>query len=425
MQPPTPLRRIILNNLIWLSASLLLALFVWVIAIAQTDPPVTWRHSGIPIRLTPPPGLIIVNNSGVVSAAVQVRAPTSERINISADEIEVWADLSDLTPGEHTIPLRSQINAPRAAVANITPRQITITLEVEAVQLKPVTVQIISQPSLVYTASEPVLETRQVEVRGPASRVEQVTSVQVSLALEGLRASFADNVRAVPVNAEGEVVSGVTVASELIGVQVEIEPRSDLREVRVQPNLIDELPDGYILTPDFDYNPKSAVLSGSAVLLNALPGTLFTEAISLAGRTSSFEVIVPLDLPSPNLLVVTGRTVTVTVGIIPLTVSRQFDRIPIDLIGQDDALEYTLSAETVTVLVTGPQPLLDTLTSDEISVVVDVSGVQANSEIAITLVASLGESTSAINVSVLPAQVDVIVGSADTFTPEATPAVSG
>jgi YbbR domain-containing protein len=209
------------------------------------------------------------------------------------------------------------------------------------------------------------------------------------------------------VDADGQPVAGVTVDPQTVHVHIDIEPRSDVREVRVQPNIVGELAEGYVLTPAFDYTPQTVVVSGPAEVLESLPGTFFTAPISLSDKTSSFETTVPVELPDPRLVIVTGRTVTVTVGIDTQTITRQFDNIPVELIGQKTDLEYHTITSEVTVLVTGPQPLLNELNVNDLSVLVDVSGLNAGDNAQLVPDASIADGELVVTTSVLPALIDV------------------
>ncbi len=124
-------------------------------------------------------------------------------------------------------------------------------------------------------------------------------------------------------------------------------------------------------------------------MLANLPGTFFTAPISLSDKTSSFEVTVPVELPDTRLTVVTGRTITVTVGIDTQTITRQFDHIPVEFIGSKTELNYHSATTEVTVLVTGPQPLLNQLSENDLSVLVDVSGLNAGDSAQLAPVASI------------------------------------
>ncbi|MBE2272279.1 MAG: hypothetical protein IAE80_28850 [Anaerolinea sp.] len=422
----SPIQRLILTNLAWFGASLLVAFMVWMIAVAQTDPFEQWRMAErVPIRISPDSGLIVTNLDDIsTTASLRLRAQQSMRPLIAVDDILVWADLSGLGPGEHTIQLQYRVAPQRnAVVLDISPRQITVDLELEESKLIPVTEELTSEPALAYSLEGITFDELLVTVRGPESLVSQVVEAHVPLDLAGMRVQFEDDVRPIPVDADGNPVQGVTLEPSSVHVDVNIQPRSDVREVRVQPNIVGELPDGYVLTGTFDYEPKVVVVSGPANLLEAMPGTIFTQPIDLSSRTSSFSVDVALELPDPRLVLLSGGVVTVTVGVDTQMTTRQFDRLPVDVIGEREGLTYRLAAEEVTVLITGAQPIVESLSAQDVSVIVDVSSFTAPGTYQLSLSASIGRGQSAVTIALLPEGIDVEILPAATpeITPEATP----
>jgi YbbR domain-containing protein len=398
----------LISNLFWFLGSLLLAFIVWMFATSQSDPFVQWRLSErVPIHVAPDPGLIITNQSEYPSAvAVQLQAPRSVEQLLAPDDVIITADLAGLGPGDHIVRLKWDV-ARQAQVVAISPQQITVRLEVQESQLKPVRVNIVTQPPIVYTVDEPVLDVRQVTVSGPASRVAQVVEVIAPVSLENQRTTYEDDVRVTPYDADGRPVTGVTLDPQTVHVRIPIDQRSDVRELRVQPNIVGQLAPGYVLTQAFDYDPKTVVVSGPAAVLNNLPGTISTEPISLSDKTTSFEITVPVELPDPRLTIVTGRTVTYRIGIETMSITRQFDQIPVIMVGEQPGLDYTTATNEVTVLVTGPQPLLNELTEDDLSVQVDVSGLSAGESAQLAPTASILDSGEVVTTSVLPAMIDV------------------
>lgn len=418
MQNRPTLRRTIITNLLWFLGSLVLAFFVWLLATSQADPFVQWRQPNLPIHLTPDDGLIITNQNALPNvAAAQLRAPQSVRQLFVSDDIIISANLEGLGPGQHVVPLQWDV-ARQASVVDISPRQVTVELEVLQSQLKPVTVNIVAQPPMVYSMGEPILDMRQVEVSGPASGVGRVAEVVASVSLDAQRSNFEGDIRVTPVDIDGNTVTGVTLDPQIVHVSIAIQPRSGVREVRVQPNIVGELPDGYVLTGEFDYNPKTIVVSGPETVLNNLPGSISTAPIDLSDKTSSFEVTVPVELPDERLVLVSGRAITVTVGISTQTITRQFDHIPVEFIGSRIDLEYSTVNDEVTVLLTGPQPLLSQLTENDLSVLVDVSNLEAGESEQIAPIVSLLDSNVVVTSSVLPAQIDVEARVAQESTPE-------
>ena len=147
MQNQQPFRRVVLSNVFWFLGSLVLAFVVWMLATSQSDPFVQWRLSDrVPIHVTPDNGLIITNQNEFLStASVQLQGPRSVEQLLAPDDVIVSADLTGLGPGEHTVKLQWK-TARQAAVVAISPSQITVELETQESQLKPVRVNILSQP---------------------------------------------------------------------------------------------------------------------------------------------------------------------------------------------------------------------------------------------------------------------------------------
>lgn len=408
--PPT-VRTPIGQNALWFLGLLVVAFFIWMTATAQSDPIEQWRLAErIPIRTTPDAGLTITNAATLTDYAnVQLRGQRSVRELLAADDITVTAALAGLPAGTHTVPLIAQV-APdrRVTVAGISPSQVTITLELLASQLVPVTVQVATPPALIFSAGQPQYDTRQVMVSGPASRVALVTAAHVDLDLSDQRELYDADARLLPVDAGGSEVDGVTLEPATVRVNVTVETNSEVREVRVQPNPTGQLPEGYVLT-SFDYEPRLVYIGGPVAALESLPGTLLTTPIDLSGQTGSFEQEVTLDLPDPDLVVITGGTITVRVGVDAQIVTRQFDGVPIEIIGERAGLAYTLDPVVVSVLVTAPEPVLRDVTAESVRVLVDVAALPAGSDAPVAPLASIGADAEAGNIAVLPALVNVRV----------------
>jgi YbbR domain-containing protein len=420
MQTRPPLRKTIIDNLFWFMIALGLSIFVWVTATTQSDPIETWRMvERVPIRFTTDAGLLITNQNELTAAAqVQLRSPRSVRQIMSVEDVQVWADLTGLGPGEHTIPLSSRV-APdrRATVVSTSPSQITVTLELEASQLKTVEAVVSADPAPVVRLDNVRLDALQVLITGPASRVEQVVKAVIPLDLSSARSTFETDIRPIPVDVDGQIVSGVNLSPSVIHVTVEISPRSDVRELRVLPDLIGQLPEGYVLAPTFDYEPTSIIVSGPSEVLAALPDTILTTPIDLSGRRQDFVVEVTVQLPDPRLLILSGRTIRVSVGVTAPTTTRQFDRIPVEIIGLREGLTAQLLPQEVTVLVTGSQPLLTTLTQDSVRVAVNLGALTAPGTYRVDPLASV-DADGELSIAVLPDEIDVQLSAAAESTPE-------
>jgi YbbR domain-containing protein len=405
------MRQIITHNLSWFLLSLLLAVLVWITAVSQSNPFEQRRVVGIPLRITFDEGLVITNQSELPSvASAQIVGQRNEISLLTTDDVVVTADLGGLAPGTHTVQLEGA--SARGRVSTIIPSQITVDIEVIASQLVPVEARIVNDPPPDIEAGNPQFDVLQIEVSGPQSRVEQVVAAEVPLDLSDQRTTFEDDVRPVAVDADGNTINDVTLTPQVVGVVVPIAQSENVREVNVTPRPEGELPTGYFFT-SFDYNPKTIYVSVPGDMVDDVPTTLFTMPIDLTGRTSDFQVTVPVDLEDTGLTPLSEANITVTVGIAAQTATRQLDGITVERIGAREGLNYRLEPAQVSLIITAPQPVLESLTGEDIRVTADVSGLNASGTYSVVPLATLTDASVNATIAILPAQIDVTVESGD------------
>jgi len=399
--------RALIENLLWLAGSLALAFFVWVIAVAQSDPLLERRLGGVLVEIVPDEGLLVTNDPRDV-VTVTVRGQRTVLDLLTSDDIRVRADLSGLQAGTHVVELRADVTPGRnARVVDTAPRQLTITLELVAQRFVPVRSHVTEEPPPGFQYDSPTFDVpqNQVLVSGAQSRVDQVAAAQVEIDLSDQRNPLELDLSLTPVDVNGDIVTDVTLEPQITHVTVNIQRRNDVREVRVSPNiLVDTLPNGYVLT-SVSYDPQAVLIGGAPDQMNVIPDTIPTAPIDLTNHTEDFDISVSVELPDESLLLVGDQTITVAIGVEPRTANRQFDNIPVTVTGLSQDFSVQLAPDVVTVLVTGPQPLLETLAPEDIQVTVDLNNLlEGNYQIEPQVNISRGDTVST---SVLPAEIDV------------------
>jgi YbbR domain-containing protein len=286
----------------------------------------------------------------------------------------------------------------------------------------PLRAVVVSDPPAGYSREEPVFDVNlnQVLASGPASKVDEVVAAQVSIDLGQQRNPYEADMKLSAVDADGNIVEDVTLDPQIVHIEVPIRRRDDVREVAVRPKIEGLLPDGYVLNA-LSYDPQVILVSGSPQQFADLPDTLSTQPIDLTDRTTNFEVEVPVVLPDNDLLVLSGQNITVSVEISPLTASREFDSIPVQVEGLANGHTAHVAPSEVTVLITGPQPILDPLIANDIHVTVDVNGLVDGAYTIKPIISFTQGQITLENVSILPAELDVeLVSTVPTLTPAAT-----
>lgn len=409
---------LILDNLLWLGLSLVVATLLWVTAKLEADPFVTRTYQAVEIDYLIPENLIVTNTLPA-TAWVALRVQQSDAQRLSADDLSIVVDLSEVTvEGRLSIPLEVQVARP-VTVLDLDPKQVNLDVEQRFERIIPLDIQVMEEPPRTVKLESLTANANQILVTGTEDEVNRVASAQVALDLSQHKESVSFTIQPSLVASDELPLNNLILKPNQVTVVAELLPRSDVRELRVSPKLTGALPDGYTLTAEFSYEPQSIIVSSTQEHLESLPSTLSTEPIDLANHTTDFEVVVPVQLPLSDILVLTQSQITVSIGIDPIQSSRQFDDVPINLIGLGATFTATPSLETVTILVNGAEPILNALTKADFTVVLDLNSFsQAGSYQVEPLVSIGGGPIDQVEVSVLPALIDIQLDNLATPTTE-------
>jgi len=403
-------RKTLTRNAIWFLASLLLSSFVWIIAITQDAQ--EQGFSPIPVQVDFDEGLIITDQP-TRTVRVNVRAPQDVLGLLTNDDIVIEADFRGLGPGTHTVELEPIVSR-RLAIADTQPRQITITLEELLAQQVNVGFEITDPPPLDFENGAPEFSESQVMVSGPRSAVQQVVAAVAEFDLSERQETFDQLVRLTPVDVEGNAVDDVTLNPQNVTASVEMRRRDDVIRVSVSPDInFATLQDGYVISGPILYNPPTVFVYGSPEDLAQLPSTLETERIDLTGRLDDFEVNVPVILPEElaSLRVNDDQSINVSLIIDAQITNLQVDDVPIIVTGLAQNLMAEFTPQTASVVITGAQSTLDTLPIDDVSVSLNLAGLEVGIH-DVDVVPNIGVDTE--SVAVLPPTIQVIITETET-----------
>ncbi|HVR45761.1 MAG TPA: CdaR family protein [Candidatus Binatia bacterium] len=150
-------------------------------------------------------------------AVVTVAAKGGEPA-VKPEEIKAVLDLSNKGTGIYNVPV--QLVAPDVVVQSLSPASITLTVEPIEQRPFPVTLHYVGARTGGIVVASGRVEPQTAVVRGPASVLGQVSAVQADVALPSAAGDVDEMVRAVAVNSGGTEVSGLSVAPNLVRVQM-------------------------------------------------------------------------------------------------------------------------------------------------------------------------------------------------------------
>ena len=398
--------------------ALALALAVWVAAVTAADPDEV-RAYPYPIKIQivgQNPGLIV---SGDMPTGVQVtiRAPRSvwDQLTTRTDNVRALLDLSGLGAGEHKLDLQIQITARPARIVTVSPASVTVNLEPLVTRTLPLDLSLSGQPATGYQAGDTSLDPKEVVIAGPQSLVESVKRLRVNLNLDGVRESIDQALTIQALDQNNQPVTGITIHPETAQVKLPVSQQGGYRDMAVKVTVHGQVASGYRLDNISVFPPVVTVYSSDPTVVNALPGVVETQPLDLQDVNDNLTTRLQLNLP-PGISVVGEQTVLIQAGVSPIESSLTLSGEKVEVIGLPAGMSTEVSPATVDVILSGPLPLLDTLTRQDVRVTVDVTGLDAGTH---QLTPKVEVLISNVRVeSLLPGTVEVILVSSPTPTPK-------
>jgi YbbR domain-containing protein len=203
-----------------------------------------------------------------------------------------------------------------------------------------------------------------------------------------------------------------------VHVTLPVTQQGGYRDVAVKVNILGRVASGYRLTDISVFPPVVTVFAADPELVNTLPGVVETLPLELQSAREDISTRVALNLPA-GISIVGDQTVLVEAGVSPIESSVTLSGEKVEIVNLGEGLAAQVSPATVDVIVSGPLPLLDTLTRQDVRVTVDLSGLEAGTY---QLTAAVQVLLSDVVVeSILPNTMEVVITPASTPTVTSTP----
>jgi len=386
-----------------------LSISVWVAAVTSADPDETRALSSVvPVQIIGQDPSLVISGDIPNDVEVTLRAPHSVWEVIEADPQTVQAilDLSGLSSGEHVLNLQIQINARPVQIVAVSPHTITFVLETLATQSLNVDITLAGETAIGYQVGESSIQPFEVVVAGAESQVKKVKRARVSVNLSGIRENFDEVLRVEILDENGQKVDGVTVSPESVQVTLPVSQQGGYRDVAVKVIVMGRVASGYHLTDISVFPPVVTVFAADPELVNALPGVVETQPLELQSAKEDISTRVTLSLPE-GISIVGEQTVLIQAGVSPIESSVTLAGEKVEIINLGEGLTAQVSPSTVDVIVSGPLPLLDTLTRQDARVTVDLTGLEAGTHQVIAKVEIL--ISDVVVESILPNTIEVVI----------------
>jgi len=415
--------RVLAKNIRTFLLALILGISVWVSTVSGADPDeVDIYPDTIPLEIVGNDPSLIITSEIPSSVEVTLRAPQSvwDQLTAQDNSVQATLDLSGLGTGEYMVDIQIRVLARPYQIVLADPGTVSVVLEPLAQRTLAIEPSINGLPAIGYQAGDVVVEPAEVTISGPESIINEAERARVLISLDGIRESIEESRLVQILDGNNSILHNISVTPENAQVTVPVSQQGGFRDLAVKVVVTGQIAAGYRLENISVFPPVVTVFSSDSELVNSLPGILETQPLDLQDEQDDLNTRLALNLPE-NVTLVGAQTVEVTVGISPIQTSLTLLNQPIEVIGLTEGLSIQTFPQTVDVIVSGPLPILDALTPQDVKVRVDVTGLGLGTHQLDPIVDVLVDNV--LVESILPGTIEVILGPpvTPTITPFPTP----
>jgi YbbR domain-containing protein len=367
--------RWISQNLSLFLLALLLAFFFWAVATESEDPTqVRTFTAPIPVELRDLNEDMAAYGAENTRVRVEIRAPRSVWDNLRVEDIHAYIDLSDVPTGTLEVPVAIELAVSPATVTNVTPQTVGLTVERIAEKEITVSTQVEGRPALGYLVRETEIAPTAVRVRGPETQVRDVVEARIDVSIEGRQSDLRSDFVPKLIKENGDLVSDLEIVPGSVTVHVAIAQWLNTRDVPVNPTLVGQPAFGYRIA-NIEIEPQVVTVWGRSDLLNS-NATLQTEPIDYEGITETLQTSVTLQLPAGLQLLAGRPVVTVTLSVEAIRSGLTVEITP-TVQGLQSGLAADIEVDYIIVILSGPISAMEQLNANDVTAVLDLSGLRS------------------------------------------------
>lgn len=368
----------------WL-LSFAIAFTLWFYVITMVSTEYDQSFSGIPVSfqgeaILEERGLMIVSNKNP-TVSLRLYGKRSDLSKLDSSNITVMVDVSKIgEAGEHVLTTNNisypgNVRNDAFSVLNRNPDSITLVVEQKIKKEVPVVIayQGSVQEDFIADKDNALLDYNTVTIEGPASSVERIEQAVIEVDLDDKSESFSDSYTYTLCDSNGDPVDSAFVETNVAAVNLTLY----IQRVKEIPLVLNIVEGGGATESNtvIELSQQTLKISGNDAVLAQLEelvlGTIELAAIP-EDTTLTFPVVLPTGVT--NLSNVTEIQVSVA---FPELAVKNFvvtnithKNIPADM-------EAEILTQSMQVTLRGPKNLIDQLTPEDISVVVNLADAQA------------------------------------------------
>ncbi len=369
------LRRVVTHDFPLKAIAVVIAVLFWV-AIMQNATPrvVSVAFDGrVPVERPEgvPAGYVLRGQLGDVGVRLSGAPGVADRVALS--DLHATIDPKALALGQaEPQDARVMVTVAKEGVevVDVSPPTVSVRLERVTSRTVPVQPRFANDPPSGSRAGDAAVTPGEVSVTGPESDIARIAAVLSTVRFGDAQTDIETSTPAIPVDAAGVPVDGITVEPGLVTVKVPVLQIATTRTVPIVFTLRGTVAPGYWVV-GVAMEPFAVTVRGDEKLLGSLD-RIETLPIDVGNLSATRTLNVGLTIPAGvSLLRQTDVSVTVTVQ--ALAGTRLFDTaVVVTGLAANQVAE--LDVANVAVLVAGPVPTLAALQPEQVIASVDTGG---------------------------------------------------
>lgn len=352
--------------------SVMIALFLWVFVITEVNPVTQSTMPTVPVSLLNEESLaskgLAVAGDGGYAVDVVMEGQRADVAKVSQEDIVVTADVFGYGKGQSY--LEVTVKGPSSLTSlESKPARIPVTIEDLVTVGKNVSLEVSGLDSSKAEVGNIILSPEQIDVSGAKSQVAKVNRILVKADGNKIKENGSSmQLKAVPVDASGTVVSNVELSSDTVKLSAKLYTVKDVNLKLVTEGAV---ANGYTIS-SIDV-PKTVKVKGPASVLEGLD-SVSMEPVNLNGLSANATLKVNIALP--DRVELADENKIVRAGIILKSVGSKeftFSASEVDIKDVPEGLSFTAADESISVKVYAEDDVLAQLTKDDITLEASLS----------------------------------------------------
>lgn len=352
------------DKIIRVAVSLVLAVFLWLTATANTNPTKTMKINNLEINYTNLSEALVIDNPEN-KVDIKLTGLSSQINKVSKTDIKAYVDLGSISKsGEYTIEVKISGLPDGITVSDISSKYLLIKLGNHISAQTDFEIQSVGSLSGANVLLYLNYEKYDIEYEASDNLINNGVQIKGYIDISGQTSTFTENVQLKAYDEDGNPINSIEITPSEIAVTAVIGTK---KSVSINPVLEGECADGYN-TGNVTLSKNEVVIAGDTDTVNAIT-SLDTLPISLNDKTESFDTDISFNLPEgvtlydnsefkAHIQIEKNSTKEFTYSNIQLRNMGQnlsctfndFEEVTIQLIGQENSLEQ-IQQEDITVYI--------------------------------------------------------------------------